>query len=429
MIKTIFQKVKLNKTIVNGSLFSLFSFTNQGFNFLLLLLLASFIKPAEFGYLSLFATVIMVVNYFISMSIEGYMSVAYFRDGKDGVNNVVSCVCATSVIVASSLFLALYMGGDIISSLLFLPKHILYLSIVISLFSLYLTLFLDYSRICEKVFRYGSFSCGNALLNFALSIFLVKYLELGWEGRVYAQAICSVLFAFICIALFYKFGFIGKPNFQYWKQMLFWGIPLIPHSASNFFRQGCDRYIINAYYDISEVGLFSFALTLCNIIIMVGVGFNQVNSVNIYKILGDKILTPEDKLNRLKKQKRQILYIYTIATILITLVGYFLTPILLPKYSGSVNYFIILSLYGYAYCLYFLNTNFLFYYKKTKNIMYTTFFSSILHLLLSILISGYSLYLTACLYVFTQSIVVYFIRKMAINELTKELSVNYEKNI
>ena len=211
--------------------------------------------------------------------------------------------------------------------------------------------------------------------------------------------------------------------------MLFWGIPLIPHSASNFFRQGCDRYIINAYYDISEVGLFSFALTLCNIIIMVGVGFNQVNSVNIYKILGDKILTPEDKLNRLKKQKRQILYIYTIATILITLVGYFLTPILLPKYSGSVNYFIILSLYGYAYCLYFLNTNFLFYYKKTKNIMYTTFFSSILHLLLSILISGYSLYLTACLYVFTQSIVVYFIRKMAINELTKELSVNYEKNI
>lgn len=162
---------------------------------------------------------------------------------------------------------------------------------------------------------------------------------------------------------------------------------------------------------------------------MVGVGFNQVNSVNIYKILGDKILTPEDKLNRLKKQKRQILYIYTIATILITLVGYFLTPILLPKYSGSVNYFIILSLYGYAYCLYFLNTNFLFYYKKTKNIMYTTFFSSILHLLLSILISGYSLYLTACLYVFTQSIVVYFIRKMAIKELTKELSVNYEKNI
>lgn len=428
MINTIIHKVKSNKTIVNGSLFSLFSFTNQGFNFLLLLVLASYIKPAEFGYLSLFATVIMVVNYFISMSIEGYMSVAYFRDGKDGVNNVVSCVCATSLLVATIMYLALFFAGDIISELLYLPKHILYFAIVISFFSLYLNLFLDYSRVCEKVLRYGSFSCGNVLLNFVLSILLVKYQDMGWEGRVYAQAVCAVLFALVCIALFYKLGFIGKPNFTYWKQMLFWGIPLIPHSASNFFRQGCDRYIINAYYDISDVGLFSFALTLCNIIIMVGVGFNQVNSVNIYKILGDKIMSTEDKLNRLKKQKRQILYIYTIAAILISFGGYLLTPLLLPKYSGSVNYFIILSLYGYAYCLYFLNTNFLFYYKKTKNIMYTTFFSSILHLLLSILISGYSLYLTACLYVFTQSIVVYVIRKMAMNELTKQLSVDYEKN-
>ena len=117
-----------------------------------------------------------------------------------------------------------------------------------------------------------------------------------------------------------------------------------------------------------------------------------------------------------------------IATIIIAISGYIVTPIVLPKYSESVNYFLILSLYGFAYCLYFLNTNFLFYYKKTKNIMYTTFLSSILHLFLSLLISGYSLYLTACLYVLTQLIVVYFIRRMAIKELSKKLSLEYEKN-
>ena len=156
MIKSIFLKIKSNKTIVNGSLFSLFSFTNQGFNFLLLLVLANFILPAEFGYLSLFATVIMVVNYFISMSIEGYMSVAYFRDGKEGVTNVVSCVFSTSVIVATVLFCVLVLWGNYISDLLSLPKHILYLAILISFFGLYLNLFLDYSRISEKVIRYGS---------------------------------------------------------------------------------------------------------------------------------------------------------------------------------------------------------------------------------------------------------------------------------
>lgn len=295
-MKNIISLLLANKTFVNGSLFSLFSFINQGFSFLLLLVLANFIMPAEYGYLSLFSTVVMVVNYFISMSIEGYLSVAYFKNGKEGVRDSISCVCATSLIVTIVLLVILFCLGDEISIMLSLPKGILFLSVLISLFSLYVNMYLDYSRIQEKVIRYGWFSCGNALLNFALSIFLVKYQCLGWEGRVYAQAICSVLFSTICILLFLKLGLFKKPNISYWKTMLIWGIPLIPHSASNFFRQGCDRYIINAYYDISEVGLFSFALTLSNIIIMIGMRFNQVNSVNIYKTLGDKSIDNQEKI-------------------------------------------------------------------------------------------------------------------------------------
>lgn len=423
-MKNIISLLLANKTFVNGSLFSLFSFINQGFSFLLLLVLANFIMPAEYGYLSLFSTVVMVVNYFISMSIEGYLSVAYFKNGKEGVRDSISCVCATSLIVTIVLLVILFCLGDEISIMLSLPKGILFLSVLISLFSLYVNMYLDYSRIQEKVIRYGWFSCGNALLNFALSIFLVKYKCLGWEGRVYAQAICSVLFSTICILLFLKLGLFKKPNISYWKTMLIWGIPLIPHSASNFFRQGCDRYIINAYYDISEVGLFSFALTLSNIIIMIGMGFNQVNSVNIYKTLGDKSIDNQEKYFRLRKQKRQILCINTLSAVVVAILGYIITPFVLPKYSGGMGYFLILTLYGYAYCLYFLNTNFLFYYGKTRNIMYTTFFSSILHLILSMFLSGYSLYITALLYVFTQSIVVYVIRRMAIKEIRMNLNLS-----
>lgn len=427
-MNNLFLRLKYNKTFVNGSLFSLFSFTNQGFNFLLLLILANYILPAEYGYLSLFATVIMVVNYFISMSIEGYIGVAYFKDGNDGVKNVVSCVFVTSMVIATVMIVAMLCFGDNTSIILSLPKHILFMAILISFLNLYFNLYLDYSRICEKVVRYGCFSCGNAFLNFCLSIFLVKYQDFGWEGRVYAQVLCCVLFAAVCLMLFFKLRYIGRPNLKYWKRMLLWGIPLIPHSASNFFRQGCDRYIINAYYDISEVGLFSFALTLCNVIIMVGIGFNQVNSVNIYKVLGDKQMRNDEKRYRLKRQKRMIFYIYTTAALLITILGYIITPVILPKYANSVNYFLILSIYGYACCLYFLYTNFLFYYGKTKNIMYVTFFSSILHLFLSLLISGYSLYLTACLYVLTQFIVVYSIRRMSVREVDNNLLVEYEKN-
>ena len=63
--------------------------------------------------------------------------------------------------------------------------------------------------------------------------------------------------------------------------MLLWGIPLIPHLATSFVRQGCDRFIINNYYTIEDVGIFSLALNLSNVIAIFGSGFNQSNSINL----------------------------------------------------------------------------------------------------------------------------------------------------
>lgn len=52
--------------------------------------------------------------------------------------------------------------------------------------------------------------------------------------------------------------------------------------------------------------------------------------------------------------------------------------------------------------------------------MYITFGSSAVHLLLSLLLTRYSLYYTASIYVLTQLGVVLFIRKMAKDTLNKE---------
>lgn len=77
--------------------------------------------------------------------------------------------------------------------------------------------------------------------------------------------------------------------------ILLYGIPLIPHNAVAFIRQGLDRYIINANFSIEEVGLFSFAMNLANIIMTIGLGFNQTNSIEIYKVLGDNSFSTEEK--------------------------------------------------------------------------------------------------------------------------------------
>jgi O-antigen/teichoic acid export membrane protein len=409
--------IKENKTLLRGGLFSIYSFVNRGFAFILLLILANYIAPAEYGYLSLFSTVVMVLGYFIALSSEGYMSISYFSEGESGISKSFSCILIISIFISFLLCLVLLACGESLSRLLDLERNILIFAVIIAFFTVFNNLLLDFFRIREKVVVYGWLSCGSALLNFIISIILVKGLLLSWQGRVYAWMGCTVLFGLIGLWLFFKLGYFTSQIHSFIKPMLIWSIPLIPHLATTFIRQGCDRYIINYYHTIDDVGLFSFALNLVGIVTMVGYGFNQSNSVDIFKVLGDKLLPVEEKLQYLKKNRKIFLLLYFVITLLIAVIGYILIPIVLPKYTDSVNYFLVLSVYGFFVCVYLVYTNYLFFYKKTKKLMYITVSSAFIHLLLSFWLTRYNLYVTALLYGITQAGTAVFVGSVALKEL------------
>lgn len=82
MFKDKIKKIQNNRALFNGALFSMFSFINRGISFLLLLILASYITPHEYGFLNLYQTVIMVLGYFIALSTQGYSSIVFLRRAK-----------------------------------------------------------------------------------------------------------------------------------------------------------------------------------------------------------------------------------------------------------------------------------------------------------------------------------------------------------
>lgn len=406
-------KIKTS-SLKDGMLFSLFSFINRGFSFLLLLILANYIAPAEYGYLGLFATVLMVIGFFMAMSTEGYLSVAFFKDGELGIKRTYSFILYLSILMALLFGIILLCIGERLSQMLELSRTVLALTVAIAFFTVFANVNLDYLRLKEQIKPYGLLSCGNALMNFVLSILLVKYCGLGWIGRVWAQLWCFLLFGIGSILFFYRKKMVVKVPINYCKGILLWGLPLIPHLAANFFRQGCDRYIVNNYHTIEAVGLFSFALNLTNVIVMVGAGFNQSNSVLLYKILGDKEIAELDKKAKIEKIVKSNILIYVILTLFIVVCMDLLVPFFLPKYAGSLIYFNILGIYGLLQCLYFIYSNFLFFYNKTKEIMYITFCSSLFHLSLSLLLTRYSLIYTCIVYAISQFLIIYILRRYSI---------------
>lgn len=408
-------------TIRNGSLFSLFSFINKGIGFFLLLILANFITPTEYGYLNLFSTVLMVMGYFTTMSSDGYLSVSYFRDGKDAVEQCISSALLTAAITSTLFVLILFFWGEFISSRLHLPIQVLYLAILIRILSVPSGMAMNYFRIQKKVLTYGILSCGNSLLFFCFAIFFVKWMQLSWQGYVLSQTSCNFIFGIWALCFFLHKKFFCRPSIDFWKKMLLWGIPLIPHLATIFIKQGCDRYIINHFHGVEEVGLFSFALNLANIIVTIGMAFNASNSVNFFEILSNTKIDNIQKGIQIKNFQKNIFLIYLSASVIITIAGIVFTPIFLPKYENSIPYFAILAIFGFIRCQYFLFTNILFYYKKTKNLMYITFFSSISHLIMSLILTRYSLYYTCVIYCISELLIVLLVYKKSKDLLERNL--------
>lgn len=417
-----------NSSMTNGILFSFFSFINKGFSFLLLIILANYIAPKEYGYLGLFATLLMVLGFFIAMSTEGYMSVAYFKEGKQGLRKTFSFIFYLSILTSIFFCIIIFCGGKRLSTMLELPESILLITVLIAFFTVFTNVNLDYLRLNLQIKSYCLISCGNALMNFFLSILFVHYCNLGWIGRVWAQACCYCLFGLGALLFFFHKNMFTRVPVYYCKHVLYWGIPLIPHLASNFLRQGCDRYIVNYYQTMYDVGLFNFALNLTNIIVMVGAGFNQSNSVLLYQILGDNNLSNCAKRQKISKIIKNNLLICICYSVLIIIGLNIFIPIVLPKYSGSLIYFSILGIYGFLQCVYFIYSNFLFFYDKTRAIMYITFFSSLLHLLLSLSLTRYSLLFTCFVYVLSQLIIVFILRNHSKKIINKNIQCKLNTN-
>lgn len=426
----LFKKKQFNPLIRDGILFTVFSFFNSGVNFLLIILLAKYIPPAGYGELNLFNTFVTLLGAFISLSTIGYISIAFFKRSEKEFPFFVTGSLFITLITFSVICVCLFCFSDVFETILGLKILYLILGLVISFMQAFCTAVLDIWRIKEKVLIYGIFSVLIVILNFLLSIYFIISCNQGWQGRVYAQFIATFLFFIFTVFFLICKGYIilKVPDWNTLKILLCFGVPLIPHLASLWLRQGADRYIINYYYTTAEVGIFSFALNFSNLINVIGNAFNATNSVYIYKNLA-KGYTADVK-NSFVRQNRLMLFLFLAITLFVILVVTIGIPLFFLQYMDTIKYIIPLCLSSFFQCLYLLFVNYLFYYNKTRQLMYITFLLSVLQVVASSIVTKYEVLYTAYLSLlisFLTFILVYLYSKSILkkNETSIESKQNY----
>ena len=407
-MRNIIQRLLYNKSVQSGGIFAFFSFLNQGLNFFLLIILSRYILPASYGNLNLFYTAVGVVGYVICLCTSGIVSIKYFNVSRDVLVRYINVVLSSTLIVSAILSFIILLFPDFVLRISRIAPLLQGACVYLCAAAVVYNLLLDIYRLEEKTLRYGILTTVSTLINIVFSLLLVIGFKQDWLGRIEANLISSTLFLLWgCINLFSK-GYLKcvMPTKEFYKETLLFGIPLVPHSINGFLRQGMDRYIINVFFSTKSVGLFSFAINFSLIIYSVGSAFNKSNSVYIYKCLSEGNLSIRD---RLRKQTILLLIFYAGFTSILYVACRLLIPILFPTYQDAVVYLLPLCLSTFSQCVYLQFCNFLFYYKKTKELMFITVGVSLLHLSLSLLLTKYSVLYTAYISTFSSGMEALFV--------------------
>jgi len=407
------------KNIKNGMLYTFFSFFNNGISFLLILVLAAYLLPQEYGSLNLFTTFVTLFSIIIALSSSSYISVCFFKKSRTDLLKTIQSVFGITLVMLGIAYLFILLCSTQIERLVGIDLKYLCMGVAICLFTVFNNVNLDIWRLEEKPICYGLYSMSFAICNCAATLLFVVTFKEGWQGRVYAWFVVGLIYFLISILFLIKRKYlvISKPSLTFIKETLVYSLPLVPHSLSYFLKQGCDRFIINYYWDTAEVGVFSFAMNFASVINIIGTAFNSSNSVYLYKKLSEGYIMNKGTLT---KQTRIMTVLFLVITLVTIIVTYSLIPIILPKYSPSIQFIPPLCVGALFQCLYLLWVNYLFYYKKTVGLMYITFTTCILQVILSILLTKvdvlYTAYTSMTISMLTMTFVMFYSKFTLRNE-------------
>ena len=393
-IKLQISRIIHNKNFRHGTLYTVFSFINSGMSFILVLILAKYLTPYDYGHLNLFNTFVTLFNIIITLCTTSYISVSFFQKNMEDLRKIILIALGSTTFMLVLISLLMLVGEGFMEKSVGVPIRYLWMGLLICYFQVFNTLNLDIWRLEEKPKSYGMYSVSFAVCNFILTFWLIVGMKFGWEGRVYSWFLLGIIYFLISIIFLIKRRYLvfTTPSSSLVRETFLYALPLLPHTASFWLKQGLDRYIINFFHDQGAVGYFSFAMNMAAIINIVGTAFNATNSVFIFKTLAEGYEKVKELLQR---QTKLMTIAFFIISVFVAIFALGLIQWGLPKYTESLQYILPLCIGGFFQCIYLLWVNYLFFYKKTKQLMYITFLTALIQVVLSVWLTRYSVLYTA----------------------------------
>ncbi|MDO8775999.1 MAG: oligosaccharide flippase family protein [Burkholderiaceae bacterium] len=381
------------KRLIASSLFSgsaVYLFSNiltAAIPFALLPILTRYLTPAEYGQVAIFQTLVAGLAAFVGLNVSGAANRKYYdsdftnEELKYFIGNCFLILAVTTVIV----FLVALVFKESLSQWLALDIRWLLFAVIVSSATFVISMRMGQWQVKKQAKKFGVFQVSQSLLNMLLSLLVVVYFLQGAAGRIGVLIAIPMVFAGIALLLLFKDGLLGfawRP--VYLREILSFGVPLVPHAAGLFLLSSVDRFVINAELGLEQVGVYMVAVQLVS---AMGLVFDAINNAYV-PWLFERL--KRDQAEE-KKQIVKMTYVYCLALLGVAALGFIIGPTLLiwiagEKYSAAAEVIGWLAL-GQAFNgMYLMVTNYIFYSKRTGFLSVATITSGLVNVGLLILL-------------------------------------------
>lgn len=381
-----FAKIKINSLLSSSAVYLFSNLLAAAIPFALLPILTRYLSPVEYGEIAMFQTLIAALAAFVGLSGVGAAGRKYYDTDLNPAEFKAYIGSCIQVLIASSLivFFLIFLFSEKISKLVSLNEKWIFLSVTVAATGFVIQMRLGLWQVKKSARPYGVLQVSQSLGNMLLSLLLVVSLAQGAAGRISSQVYVSFLVAGISIYLLRRDDFlVFKWRPDQIREILHFGVPLIPHIGGIFILSSFDRFVINSKLGLAETGVYMVAVQLTS---AMGIVFDAVNKAYVPWLY--------ERLKRdLHEEKCQIVrwtYAYFMIVLLIAgfafLIGPYLTVLIAGERYAEAGKVVGWLALGQAFVgMYLMVTNYTFYARKTGLLSLSTILSGLLNIGLLIL--------------------------------------------
>jgi len=288
MEETAVKKTSYRKILKHSSIYIFGMILSKAVSFILLPLYTRYLTPEDYGVLGLIYMTSDVLTMLLAMGLTASVLRFYSAEEiQENKNKVISTALIAGSILFVGIFGILSFYAGLTSQIVFgstdYTPHCRLMYFTMVLFAT-IEVPLAYLRASARSFEFVIINTVRLVLQLGLNIWFIVFLGQGVLGVLY-----STLITFVVISAYLVFMTIKSCGFHFsfemFKKMIVYGFPLIFAEVGAFIITFSNRYILNAYSTLTEVGLFNLGYKFGMVVTMMFlIPFHQHWAAEMFEI-------------------------------------------------------------------------------------------------------------------------------------------------